>query len=1026
MARLLAGVWVFVAMLGGCGAVKDDGHRVGGSVRGLWDGADGVVLQLEADGTNTLLTAAGSPRLGRPDSFVAFVPGFMNYDRHRGSTRDRHTFQVFGVTTTTVHFLMDTQHDDLPDMKYRARLTLSENNPLQNPLGDIKISGSVFERVEDGDGDPETYNIVEIPESDTLHFSTNMTVTSNKYFDKLTSAETQNGLGINTTLDVEWWNGHEQEIDISVPVDNVTTETECEDGYRVYFNGKETRPRWDSTAKKCAAGLSASTAASGYRGMYFGIDRDEDERDAYHHFFDDLGHVAPGTTWEQWLGSLSVGKTLYEIEDDTLETRIRPIVVELERQSDLAVVDTARTLVNLEQSALGRPFLVRMTPATDVTGTIAQLSPRGLDHLEGTHVETLPYPITPAGTQPRLSQSAIALPSRTSNEVVVKLENLDTDDLDYWTKDNPDGGGEFAGFVAYEAILAAANDTLTGFNRTMDGCKLLPPQAQPFCEAAARAAYCVQSEPKAKDFRLRIAGVDTYFDPKRTQDALVIGDVTNLDLSFGNTTIRSNFQLENIDGWLEAWLDPARIQIEYMSNIPLCTIGPSPHLVSDYVAGTSDYNDWLTCRDLELDAALGTIAAPLEFGLTSILESLDTLPPAAPIVALFGVTENHAHGTCAKSWLGGVVAVELLAWQTDVAAAISTDLATSPAEDEALNRLLAPFELGVEAVDTPPTGTPPYSIHPLPDYAMSATIAATPLDLRGMFADGTHGLYVPYITRMTADTGVATYDSWMCPTGVNQACTVNPDAHQLMLLSGRDPNNAFFDVSLTYSTAHINQALWTQAARPERLGSSTNYARLAIADTELRQRASTMGFSNVVTALDALGGRFGIRFRQDAAPYVIATDAGNKLLYVTPNIVVEIVTTTATGSETVVAKMLYDIVDRDHHLQFSTAGKPTLSASWGDKEVISLTSTFLPSCYGTQGAAGGCDRQLRTVVDALLLPVVEPRLLEMIANAPGLHRFDAGQESIDPRQLRNVRTFVRPQGVVLVADLCDPDDPTCD
>jgi hypothetical protein len=33
-------------------------HRVGGRLHGLWDGADGVALRLQADGIDTLLTVS--------------------------------------------------------------------------------------------------------------------------------------------------------------------------------------------------------------------------------------------------------------------------------------------------------------------------------------------------------------------------------------------------------------------------------------------------------------------------------------------------------------------------------------------------------------------------------------------------------------------------------------------------------------------------------------------------------------------------------------------------------------------------------------------------------------------------------------------------------------------------------------------------------------------------------------------------------------------------------------------------------
>jgi hypothetical protein len=67
MARLFAGAYALVVVLGACGAVKSEGDRhVGGNVRGLWDGADGVVLELEADGAHTLLTASANGMFSFP------------------------------------------------------------------------------------------------------------------------------------------------------------------------------------------------------------------------------------------------------------------------------------------------------------------------------------------------------------------------------------------------------------------------------------------------------------------------------------------------------------------------------------------------------------------------------------------------------------------------------------------------------------------------------------------------------------------------------------------------------------------------------------------------------------------------------------------------------------------------------------------------------------------------------------------------------------------------------------------------
>jgi hypothetical protein len=47
--------WMLWVVLGAC---SDPEHRIGGRVRGLWDGADGVALRLQADGVDTLLAVS--------------------------------------------------------------------------------------------------------------------------------------------------------------------------------------------------------------------------------------------------------------------------------------------------------------------------------------------------------------------------------------------------------------------------------------------------------------------------------------------------------------------------------------------------------------------------------------------------------------------------------------------------------------------------------------------------------------------------------------------------------------------------------------------------------------------------------------------------------------------------------------------------------------------------------------------------------------------------------------------------------
>ena len=918
-------------------------------------------------------------------------------------------------------------HDDDPDAKKRVRLTLTDSDPLQDPSGDVEVFGTVYERNINPNLPPSS-----APVSEVVHFYSDGTVTTLTYFDEVTSIETEPaGLGVDGTLEAEFWDGHEQEMSVGVEIVDVTDPTECTEGWVVYFNGQEAQPDWDSTTARCTAGLIPGAIKQNgvlvhnpaYRGLYFGVDTDEDEEDSFFDFNNVTGHTSSGSTWEQWIQTLPYGGYFFDV-GTVNDPLLRPIVIELERQSDLQIVDAARVMMTISVSPWGERRLQAMLPGTENPGAIAQLSEHGLDRLEQTHAVTLPYPIVPAGTQPRLSQSAIALPEHMSPRIKVDLADLPDADLDYWTKDNPadtPNEGEFAGYLAYQASLSTARGLYATYQIAIKSCKSTP--NPPACEAAVKATHCVDSNPKESNFRIRIEGVNTYFDPARTDDALVIGDVTGMDLSFGSSkAILADFTLEDIQGWLQASIDPANIFIEWDKAITdPCVIKPPDVPLSDFVVGSDDYEDWLTCRDLSFTSGPGSLADPVEFAVVQNGEFIDTpYGQNSPEVSLQSVGADSGIGICEQEWLSTLIEDEIFAWEDDVADAIEVELITSPGEDEALNRLVSPYELGVTRVDNPPPGTPPYDVHPIATYELSARIGKTAPDPHGVKADSVAGLYIPYLTQSTPVNAVP-FLTWFCPRLGGQGCDGLLSEHESMLEGGLDPDGDPFDVALSYTTAHINQALWAQARRPDRLGSPNFPVQLEIDDDVVLDFAAELGFQDVVDALSAIGSRFGIRHHQEGAPFTVITD-GNppRFLYMTPNLVVEVLSLADDGTENVVAKFLVDVIDRELQLSFSEGGAPYLDAQWGELAVLSMTSTFLPECNDTIDP-GSCSDHLRAVVGGLLRPSVEASLLDMIETAPALQLFDSGQESGKPRYLKNVRTFLLNQSVALVADLCNPE-----
>jgi hypothetical protein len=356
-----------------------------------------------------------------------------------------------------------------------------------------------------------------------------------------------------------------------------------------------------------------------------------------------------------------------------------------------------------------------------------------------------------------------------------------------------------------------------------------------------------------------------------------------------------------------------------------------------------------------------------------------------------------------------------------VAGAIEADWIVPPSQDEALNRLLSPFELGVESVDEPPAGTPAYLVHPVDTYELLATIGATASDDVTAQANPTDGLYIPYLTRSSPVLSQPHW-SWFCPIISGERCNGLAGSHAPLFMGGVDPDGEPFDVVLNLSTAHLNQALWAQARRTDRLGAPRHPARLDLQPTAVRDRAVELGYLYLALALTAAGDNLGIRYHQVGAPYTLITDAPH-LIYVAPNIVVELVSIATDGKETVVAKFLVDVVERDLQLTLGEGGSPTLHAAWSEEFLGAVTTTFLPGCFGPPGG-GGCEENLREVVGGLIRPVIEAALLDMISAVPAPQVFDSGQESNRPRHLTHTRTFLEP-GVSLFGDICRPGTAGC-
>jgi hypothetical protein len=509
----------------------------------------------------------------------------------------------------------------------------------------------------------------------------------------------------------------------------------------------------------------------------------------------------------------------------------------------------------------------------------------------------------------------------------------------------------------------------------------------------------------------------------------VVGDITGMRLDFGADSISSDFRLKDILGWLEAWIDLDDIRVEWKKEIwNLCTLKPAPVTLAD-VDG-SDHQNWLTCHELEFAAGEGTLADPILFDVIESGEAFST--PFSPgqnvTVALDDITAETGTGICGQEWMAPTIHDAILAWELEVQGAIETDLLVSPGQDETLDRLLSPYELGRTQVTTPPIDTPPYEIHPLSTYALSATIGEATDDMLAFETTSSHGLYVPYLTRTSSYERAAA--TWFCPHGGGQLCDGESGRQPARLENGFDPGGVDFDVALSLRTAFLNQLLWAQAQRDEFLGAPAAPVDLGLAPDLLLRRARDRGLAKVAKVLEVNPHGFGLRSYHASAPYTVVNDSlttTQKLLYVTTDIVVELYAIKPDGSRVVLAKVLYDVLDEDHRLSLRAGGiVDRITSSWSPATyVIEQTTQFLPGCYDIYGKAS-CDDELRTLIGGEWLDGTRATLIEMMENVPALQRFDAGQESSLPRHLKNARTYLRDQEVVLVADLCKPGTTLCE
>ena len=953
----------------------------------------------------TSTTARADPEIYGDDAFIPFDYSETGYQVDGGQSLTSVLFLDFGVTNLVVSpNLIVTPQFDLPDQKRRARVTLSQTTLTIPPSGDVLVEGLVHNFNE------TTNQWITLPVSETLSFVTRGTKLTTTYFDEITQVSTT-GLGADSALTVGLWAGAEQMIHAVETITDVD-QTTCAD-YQVKFNTQVAQADWDIATEQCIAELE----------VYFPILPGE-EADEF------IGHPGGIESWDEYVDELGRLGLYFDV-DTTSDTFIRPLLASLIETSSGRVLDQRRTLFTLPEDPFGNPLLRSRTFVAPLdAGAHLQLTPTGLDAMEDTHEVTLPFPNFVNGNP---QQSATAIEQSAQTGSTPDPMRFVLGDNDYFRLSNAPGT-EFHGHLAFVEIRKQARKEFKKFVDDMLECSTKPnPLLAAACAANETAEHCVRTPPRARDFWVEVSALTTFYDPAHPEDALTVSHASDMDLEFGNDEIIADFFIDGIHGWLRGEIDPADVTIRYRKapGDP-CTVEPAPVVLSDFTQNAEDYENWFVCDAMEFEALQGRPATPLKFGFDNQGESFTTPYTSTPVTFfLSGLSADGGPGTCGESWMHDLMEQEVLGWAGVTGTVIAATWALPGGHEEAMNRLLAPMELGVEAVDVVPEFTDPYSVHPLERYSLLAEIGPSSADTLGIYADAVDGFYLPFMSKSEVEESLP-YLVWFCPAGPNQACDGSADAHAGPFAAGFDLDGNQFDIGMTLSTAHINRALYAQARRPEYLGSPFAPRIVDIAESALLDQANAFGYYELADALTAAGGEFEISLVHKGAPYTRITDPRENLIYVMPNLQVEIRAIETDQTRTTVANILIDFIENNLSLEFGTGGQSRLAAAWTDLNIRAMTTQFLQDCYGeyvSEPSANpitmSCAQQLQVVVSSLVQAAIEDALLEIVTTLPTPQYFDVTGLSDWPLELTNPRTVKLNQSVNFLANFCATQGTDC-
>lgn len=845
------------------------------------------------------------------------------------------------------------------------------------------------------------------------------------------SAEDVNGVLWTGTVKVEWLLGHQQEAYGTLVVDDLT-QAECDSGdYRVFGNGQPLEMGWCSADNACRAWAGAPPPAlscsggSTAHGVYFPWQGGDDlsGQPLYDHYLwrtwypwvdfadGELPTANYFTTWSQQ--ALPYGGAYFN--PSGIDLLVRPLLFELASidpvTGDETVVDRSRVLYYDERYDTFAWFgALKFVP-----GAYAQLTPYGLDELEQPHVEVLPYP-SADGFDTRLSDRALLEPWTSWGTFGGNATyELTTDDT-YWTEPNPDGSGvEWQGHLAYAEILELAQDEHQAYLDDMLTCG-----TDLACQAVAAAEHCVKWPPGPADFKVVVNGIETRFDHAQPLP-MTSGLASSVDLSFLDTdAIAAHVEVADVHAEIEGdLLLFTKVAFEVgPENACVPVVGvthPSARWLEDFDAGAVDRDDWLTCPAMDLHAT--SAEGDLEFGVSRSGEAIAVAPGTGAFQLPVVTVDTSDGGTCAETWIADEVAPEVEAWAPTAETVFTGAWLETPSQEEALERLLSPLDLGIEDVLASPSPSLPYEVYPFEYMTLGAPINAAAADTIFFGTHSVHGLYAPYLTNVQPTVSVPSGWQWPC-LRLGTDCGA-PWAHDDALTSGTDPDGLPFDVSLDVRPEYINQVLWAQTPHADMLGQLGAPHLLAMGPTELHDAAAAQGLTEATAFLAGYPGGLEIELYATTSPYVWLPDVDPyQITLLAPNVVVELQDAV---SGDLVARFVLDVWDEDLSLKWGGVADKTLLPALS-KPQSTLTTVTLPNgCEGALrselAASGTCEGELASLVDAEVVAYVEATLLDMLRALPAPKVWDTAGESTTLRLLTNRRYDRNGEGVRFLVDL---------